>query len=79
MAPPKRFTAQLLLSDGKTIAILVPYSNDGSIPSIIEVGAKTHRKRFKKTGKKTALGEWIYGESTVDSSQSTLKGQRKKP
>jgi hypothetical protein len=58
---PRRFTAVMINGDKKYVEIHVPYGKDGSIPNVVEIGSRTHKKRFKRTGKKLE-GKWIYRE-----------------
>lgn len=60
MAPTPRFTA-IAVVDGKRIEVLVHFHEDGSVPQVVDLGAGVHKKKLKKTGKKSG-GKWIYRE-----------------
>lgn len=62
MTKPRKFPAQLMFEDGRTHEALVPYTKDGGLPDLVEIGGASLKRRFKKTRQKTPLGQWIYRE-----------------
>lgn len=60
MAPTPRFTA-IAVIDGKRFEVLVHFNRDGSVPRVVDLGSGVHKKKLKKTGKKSG-GKWIYRE-----------------
>jgi hypothetical protein len=60
MPPMPRFTA-IAVVDGQRFEVLVHFNKDGSVPRVVDLGSGVHKRRLKKTGKKSQ-GKWIYRE-----------------